>query len=119
MSKNKSNNTVVMLEMADGSSVKLTLSYRHLLQLSTVNRKVYDEYNAVWNKKEGKREEIDNVRIIYAAYLCAAIQDGEQDEAMSWDEFLDNVTLDREAIGNALRDLLVPKRKGDIGTLSE
>ena len=119
MSKNKANNTVIMLEMADGTSVKLTLAYRYLLQLSTVNRKVYDEYNAVWNKKEGKREEIDNVRIIYAAYLCAAIQDGEQESAMSWDEFLDNVTLDREAISAALFGLLAPKRKGDIGTLSE
>ena len=119
MTKNKANNTVVLLEMADGSSVKLTLAYRYLLQLSTFNRKVYDDYNAVWNKKEGKREEVDNVRTLYAAYLCAAIQEGTQDSAMSWDEFLDNMTFDREAVGEALRGLLTPKRKGDIGTPSE
>jgi len=119
MTKNNAKNTIVELEMQDGSTVKLTLAYRFLLQLSTFNRKVYDEYNAVWNKKEGKREEIDNVRVLYAAYLCACIQDGTQEAAMSWDEWLDNVTLDREAVGYAMRDLLAPKRKGDIETRSE
>ena len=119
MTKNKANNTVVKMEMADGPTVKLTLAYRFLLQLSNFDRKVYDEYNAVWNKKEGKREEIDNIRVLYAAYLCACIQDGTQEAAMSWDEWLDNVTLDREAVGRAMMELLAPKRKGDIGTRSE
>lgn len=107
-------NTVTELEMADGTIVKLTLSYRYLMELSTFNRRAYNEYNAIWNKKEKDREEIDNVRAVYAAYLCAAIQEGTQDQAMSWDEFLDNVTLDREALGYALMELLAPKRKGDF-----
>ena len=119
MAKNRANNTIVELEMQDGTTVKLTLAYRWLLKLSAFNRKAYDEYNKIWNKKASTREEIDNVRICYAAYLCAALQDGTQDEAMSWDEFLDRVTLDREAIGHALMGLLAPKRKGDIGKRSE
>ena len=118
MAKNKALNTVVELEMLDGSTVKLTLAYRYLLKLSAFNRRAYDEYNAIMNKKEGKREEIDQVRILYAAYLCACLQDGTEGSAMSWDEFLDNVIPDRELVGNALGWLMAPKRMGDTGTPS-
>lgn len=118
MAKQKSNNTTVDLEMQDGSTVKLTLAYRWLLKLSAFNRRAYDEYNSVFSKPAGKREELDNVRICYAAYLCAALQDGKQDDAMSWDEFLDSVTLDREAMGDALARLLAPKRAGATATRS-
>lgn len=119
MAKNKRLNTTTYLEMQDGTTVKLTLTYRYLLKLSAFNRRAYDDYNAVWNKKEGRREEIDNVRVIYAAYLCAALQDGTEDQAMSWDEFVDNMTPDREALSEALVGLLAPKRKGDTGRRSE
>ena len=91
-------NTMTELEMRDGSTVKLTLSYRYLMELSTFNRKAYNDYNAIWNKKQQEREEIDNVRAAYAAYLCGQLQEGTQDQAMSWDEFLDGITLDREAL---------------------
>lgn len=119
MAKNKRLNTITYLEMQDGTTVKLTLTYRYLLKLSTFNRKAYDEYNAIWNKKANRREEIDNVRIIYAAYLCAALQDGMQEKAMSWDEFVDNMTTDRAAVSDALLGLLSPKQKGDTGQRSE
>lgn len=112
-------NTMTELEMADGSTVKLTLAYRWLMKLSAFNRRAYDDYNAIWNKKKSEREEIDNVRAIYAAYLCAQLQEETQDQAMSWDEFLDNITIDREALGYALMELLAPKRKGDFERLSE
>lgn len=116
--KNTTANTVVEMEMADGSVVRLTLAYRFLLKLSSVNRRAYDEYNAVYNKKEGKREEIDNIRILYAAYLCAAIQDGTEDSAMSWDSFIDSVSLDREVTNNAMLALISPKRLGDTAMRS-
>lgn len=112
-------NTMTELALRDGSTVKLTLSYRYLMELSSFDRKTYNDYNAIWNKKQKDREEIDNVRAAYAAYLCAAIQEGTQDQAMSWEEFLDNITLDREALGYALMELLAPKHKGDFERLSE
>ena len=119
MAKFKPNNTIVELEMQDGTTVRLTLAYRYLYQLSSFNKRAYDEYNAIWNKKEGKREDLDNVRVIYAAYLCAALQDGTQKDAMGWEEFLDKITPDREAISTAMAALLAPKHKGDIGTPSK
>lgn len=112
MAKPKTNNTVVELEMQDGSIVRLTLAYRFLLQLSAKNRAAYEEYNASWRKKEEKRDEFDNLRFIYTGYLCAAIQDGTFDEAMSWDAFIDAAPTDREAVGMALMGLIAPKRKG-------
>lgn len=116
---NHAKNTMTELALRDGSTVKLTLSYRYLMELSSFDRKAYNDYNAIWNKNQKDREEIDNVRAAYAAYLCAAIQEGTQDQAMSWEEFLDNITLDREALGYALMELLAPKHKGDFERLSE
>lgn len=118
-SKKTAPNTVVEMEMADGSVVRLTLAYRFLLKLSSVNRRAYDEYNAIYNKKEGKREEIDNIRILYAAYLCAAIQDGTEESAMSWDAFMDAVSLDREVTNLAMMKLVAPKRARGTATPSE
>lgn len=117
--KNTTANTVVEMEMADGSVVRLTLAYRFLLKLSSVNRKAYDDYNAVYNKKEGRREEIDNIRILYAAYLCAAIQDGAEESAMTWDAFIDAVSTDRETTNRALMELVAPKRARGTATPSE
>lgn len=119
MAKNKMKNTIVEMELSDGSKVKLTLAYRFLIQLSAKNRKAYDAYNAVWNKKEEKREEIDNVRILYTGYLCASLQEGTFDAAMTWDEFVDSVSSDREETNRALMGLVAPKRLGDTATPSE
>ncbi len=119
MAKFKPSNTVVELEMQDGTTVRLTLAYKYLYQLSAVDRRAYDEYNAVWNKKPNKREEMDTVRILYAAYLCAAIQDGTKNNAMGWEEFLELVPINRQVTSKALEELLAPKRKGDIGTPSK
>lgn len=119
MAKPKTNNTVVELELEDGTIARLTLAYRYLLQLSAKNRKAYDEYNASWRKKEDKRDEFDNLRFIYTGYLCAAIQDDKFDDAMSWEAFIDVAPIDREAVGKALMGLIAPKRKGDSVTRSE
>ena len=115
----KANNTVVELEMDDGSVVRLTLAYRYLMQLSAKNRAAYDEYNASWRKKEEKRDEFDNLRFIYTGYLCAAIMDGTFDDTMTWQQFLDAAPIDREAVGMALMGLIAPKRKGASATPSE
>lgn len=115
----KKKNTIVEMEMADGSTVKLTLAYRYLIQLSGINPKVYKEYNAVFSKTASQREEIDNVTMLYAAYLCAQIQEGTVEDAMSWDDFIDTLSLDREITGRAVIALIAPKRLGDTAQLSE
>lgn len=112
MANNQGKNTVIDFELASGQSVRMTLAYKYLLALSAKNRKAYDEYNAIWNKKEGKREELDNVRILYAAYLCASIQDGKDGEAMGFEAFLDEMPADREAVNDAMMALIAPKRRG-------
>lgn len=115
----KANNTVVELELDNGEVVKLTLAYRFLLQLSTKDKRAYEEYNASWRRKEDKRDEFDNLRFIYTGYLCAAIQEGTLDEAMSWEQFIDVAPVDRRTVGEALMGLLSPKHKGASVTPSE
>ena len=119
MAKNKFKNTLVEMEMEDGSKVKLTLSYGRLIQLSSKNRRAYDEYNKVFNKREGTFEEIDNLRILYAAYLCAQIQLDMFEDAMKWEEFVENTSQDRTEVGRAIKELMSPKDHGDTARPSE
>lgn len=120
MAKTKNNyNTVIELEMADGSTVKLTLAYRFLLKLSSTHKQAYKDYNAAWNHRNKEFDEFDTVRMIYAAYLCACIQEETIDEAMSFDDFIDVLTPDREELNRALMELVAPKRAGAIAKRSE
>lgn len=120
MGKNNSgNNTFVELEMADGSKVRMTLAFIHLNSLSAKNRDAYAAYNESWRKKEHKRDEFDNIRFLFTGYLCAAIADGTYDEAMSWNQFIEKLPVDREVIGKALMGLIAPNRKGDSAKRSE
>lgn len=105
-------NTYVELEMADGSIIKMTLAYRWLLALSSFDKAAYKAYNTVLVTEPKNREEIDNVRIAYAAYLCALLQEGEEATAMTFNDFIDAITPDRPALQQALKSLMNPKATG-------
>lgn len=102
-------NTVAEIELIDGSKVECTLTYRALLQLSTKAKDAYDEYNRIFTK--GAKTEIENLRILYTAYLCAWCLDGkEMSRALTFDGFIDNVLPDRTMVTEALTILLNPKK---------
>ena len=100
-------NTYVDFELEDGTTVKLTLQFYRLYMLKNTNKKaVYDRYNKI--NAEGFKEELDMVDVLYTAYLCANVK--EIDTCMTREEFLMNMPVDREYIGDTYNMLVNPKK---------
>lgn len=100
-------NTVYDFELEDGSVVKMTLRFYSLYQLKSKNKAVYERYNKIMVK--GPAEELENVTILYTAYLCANLEN--IDECMSEIDFLQLMPSDREYVGEMLGNLISPKKK--------
>lgn len=100
-------NTVYNFELADGETVQMTLRYYNLYQLKSKNKQAYTKYNKIMIK--GPEEELENVTILYTAYLCANLEHIE--ECMTELEFLQRMPEDREYIGAILQNLINSKKK--------
>jgi hypothetical protein len=103
----KNLNTVYNFELADGEVVRMTLRYYNLYQLKSKNKQAYTKYNKIMIK--GPEEELENVTILYTAYLCANLENIE--ECMTEMEFLQRMPEDREYIGEILQSLINSKKK--------
>lgn len=102
-------NTVYELESIEGDKIKLTLTYRYLLQLKRKHPEDYREYNRIMTK--GADDEFDNIQILYTAYLCEKIaEDGDTGNAMPFDDFIDILPFDRVEIAKAVGMLIAPKK---------
>lgn len=102
-------NTTWTMEGIDGQEIKMTLTYRYLLQLKRKHPDDYKEYNRVMTK--GAQDEFDNIQVLYTGYLCQQIQDsGDTKDALSYDEFIDIMPMDRQEIVKALGMLVAPKK---------
>ena len=100
-------NTIYDFELNDGTVVQMTLQYFALYQLRGKNKTAYDRYNRIMMK--GPQEELDNVTILYTAYLCANL--ARIDECVTELEFLQLMPTDREYTGGILASLLNDKKK--------
>ncbi len=102
-------NTFVDVEMADGSTVKCTLTFGYLMALKSKNRLDYEAYNKIATK--GAKEEFDNLRILYTGYLCGLIADDKPlKDAMSFNEFIDAILPDHVILVEATNKLYAPKK---------
>lgn len=100
-------NTYIDFKFEDGDSVKMTLAFYALYQLKGKNKLIYDKYNQIATK--GAAEELDMVTILYAAYLCANINEIEL--CMSFEQFMQKCGSDRYAIKDAAEKLMKPKKQ--------
>lgn len=101
-------NTNYEYELADGSTVKMTLSFYALYQLRGKNKSVYDRYNKIMAAMaKDKMDELDNISLLYTAYLCANIS---ETDVISEEDFIMLCGSDREAVGTALQHLTNPKK---------
>lgn len=100
-------NTVYDFELDDGSVVQMTLRYYSLYLLRGKNKAAYEKYNKIMMR--GPQEELENITILYTAYLCANLDKIE--ECMSELEFMQLVPDNREYTGAILNDLLNSKKK--------
>lgn len=103
----KSRITFYEMELADGSKVKLALAYSLLFQLRKLKPKVYEEYNEV--AMNGTKDELKHIDLIYAAYLCANIEN--VDECMSKEKFINLLPEEHYTIPVMTAALLYGKAK--------
>lgn len=99
-------NSVYDFELADGTVVQMTLRFYSLYQLKSKNKAAYEKYNKIMQK--GPQEELENVTILYTAYLCANL--ANIDACMTELEFLQNMPDDREYMGKIMSALIAPKK---------
>lgn len=105
----KKMNTIVNFEFCDGTTTELTLTFYALLQLKNKNRAAYNRYNeAMQNSSKGTYDEFNMLGILYAAYVCAHIDD---EEVMPEMEFIKKCGSNRVAVGEAVKDLVQPKKQ--------
>ena len=101
-------NTTYDYELADGSVVPLTLTFIALLQLKKKNKSLYERYNkAMLNMAKEKYDELDNLVLLYAAYVCANL---DKEDILSEEEFIYLCGSDRAKMNDALGELTQPKK---------
>lgn len=100
-------NTFYEFEFENGEKCQMTLAFYALYQLKAKNKSVYERYNKIMTK--GADEELDMITVLYAAYLCANIDDIEN--CMSEKDFLIKCGSDRMALKKAMEVLIKPKKQ--------
>lgn len=112
--ENKNNlATRYTFEFYDGTTCEMTLTFIALKRLAGKNKKLYDRYNAVMNKKD--RDEFDALTTLYVAYCCANI---DAEDIMGEDEFIEKCGCDRIALNIALETMTNPKKRKVSGDRS-
>jgi hypothetical protein len=97
-------NTMLEYEFCDGTTANLTLAFYLLYQLKAKNRALYDKYNKIMTG--GLKDEFDMITILYAAYVCANLNEAE---IMTEEEFMMKCGSDHVGVANAFKDLTTPK----------
>lgn len=98
----------VAYQLADGTEVRLSLSYAALAELREADRASYDAYNEAMANLE-KEPDLQSMVILHTAYLCWRIQSGEGlAGAMDQKGFLSLAVGNRAMDGAALQGLLAP-----------
>ena len=101
-------NTVQKLELNSGEVVELTLTFAKLLKVKNHNKKLYESFmNALKNKDFDPL--LDSAKVVYVAYLCGLNDDLKN--ALSEEEFLEELPMDLTVINQIVADLINPKKK--------
>ncbi len=97
-----------LLELENGTSVKLTLNFSRLMYIRSSRKDIYKRYNDIM--MDGPKDIFDNITILYTAYLCA-LEDGEKE--LTEKEFIENLPPYQQLINQIVMDLTRPKKKAD------
>ena len=99
--------TIRKMKMQDGTELPFSLSYKRLYKLRQLKPAEFEKYNTVVMK--GAKSEFDNIDILYAAYLCASIDDLKS--AMPYADFLDILPINHMEVNN----LAIALQMGNMG----
>lgn len=98
------------LLMADGRFENVTLNLGAIAELNKKNKPLADLYFAKYKEMQKQGEdfnELDMATFIYIAYACAHLDE----DTPSFEEFLTEVTDDREELGTTFENLFNSAKK--------
>ena len=93
-------------EFFDGSTCQMTLAFILLKKLSCKNKDLYKRCQKVMTN--GPEDEFDMLAVLYAAYVCANMDDVN---LMTEDAFIEKCGCDRFAIRDAFNAMTNPKNR--------
>lgn len=99
-------NTIYEFEFADGTKTDLTLAFYKLYQLRAKNKPLHDRYMKIMNNKNS--DEFELIEVLHIAYICAHM---DEENLMTFEEFMYKCGSDRKAAMDAVRELTRPKKK--------
>lgn len=108
-------NTVFDITLNNGQQVKMTLNFKALYLLRSKNKKAYDDYMRCTNT--GPKDEMEFAQMLYAAYLCANLED--YDNTMEFLDFLEKLPVNRKEISDIYGKVLQPRKNADSRKPSE
>lgn len=97
---------IYQISMDGREPAKLTLNLGALYALSAKEHDLWERYNAMYTKLQNRKtpiNELEMAEMIYIAYRCANIT--SDDEPMTLQEFLTDMTDSREEIGKVFQQL--------------
>ena len=101
-------NTLQKLELNNGEVVELTLTFARLLKVKNHNNKLYADFMDALKNKDFDII-FDSAKVLYVAYLCG-LNDNMKD-ALSEEEFLEELPMDFTLINTIVAELINPKKK--------
>ena len=97
-------NTVISIKLMDGRAVDATLNFARLRKLSVKHKELYKRYQKIISSTT--YDELSIAEIVYTAYVCANI---DSDDIMDIEEFLENLTPNREELFDIYQNKLQPR----------
>lgn len=101
-------NTVQKLQLNSGKEVELTLTFARLIKVKNNNKKLYEEFMKSLQNKEFDII-FDSAKVLYVAYLCGL--NDKMKEALSEEDFLEELPMDFALINTLVGNLISPKKK--------
>lgn len=100
-------NTVQKLELNNGEVVELTLTFARLLKVKNHNKKLYEDFMSALKNKDFDPI-FDSAKVLYVAYLCGL---DDLKDALSENNFLEELPMDFGSINTLVAELINPKKK--------
>ena len=100
-------NTVKKLELNSGEVVELTLTFAKLLKVKNHNKKLYEDFMGALKNKDFDPL-LDSAKVLYVAYLCGL---NDLKDALSENDFLEELPMDLTVINQIVAELINPKKK--------
>lgn len=103
----KMKNTEYDFPLADGTTVKTTITFYYLYQLKNKNKSLYERYNKILQNTQGDNFDLlDMATIVYVGYVCAHLH---EETILTEEEFFMLCGSDITAIAKAVTALIRPK----------